>query len=137
MASQRVFEDVVEDAAEVAVEVEVEAYRRDRVIVDLEPPIGPLHRQRRGDIDDFMGNMRERTGCYKRRIVEKENRGEIGFVEGGKPIGRYTGSKLLRTPLVKCNCALQSTKPTEKHPLSLRASLVFLVAGVSRRKWRV
>lgn len=134
MASQRVFEDVVEDAVEVEVELEVEAYRRDRVTVDLEPAPRPPHRQRREDIDDFMGKTRKRTGCYKRRIVAKANRGEIGFVTDGKPIGRSTlevncfGAPW---PSATVNVDLRNQNP-QKNILSHSFNLLVLCRSESR-----
>ncbi len=141
MASQRVFEDVVEDAVEVEDELEVEAYRRDRVTVDLEPAPRPLHPKCREDIEDFMGRTREKTGCYKRRIVEKANRGEIGFVTDGKPIGRSTLEVNCFAPLGRvqlCTPVYETHRETSFPTLSTCLPFVAQgLAGVSRREWRV
>jgi hypothetical protein len=76
--------DDEEEEEDVEVAEEVEAYRGKRVAVDRKPEL--LHRQCRIDIEGFIGRP-ERKRCYERRMVEKLNRGEIGFGADGKPIG--------------------------------------------------
>lgn len=138
MASQRVFEDVVAGVVEEEVEDEVEVYQRGRVAVDLEPEEPkPLHRQRREDIDDLMGKTRERTGCYKRRIVEKTNRGEIGFVADGKPIGRSRLEVNCFGPLGQVQLCTSIYETHRETPFPTLSPCSFFVAGVSQREWRV